>query len=76
MSTYVLINVDSHAQGSVEVESTDGTTHAEKCLVLTMNVLTESLENQTVALVIPKSSGPALLAHLLTDEQWEAVTNI
>jgi hypothetical protein len=73
----VLYGTDKDGEGEVEIEFNNGTAIDGPCLFVSLKVLnvSEGGAKQTLTLIVPAQAGPALLAALLTEDQWEAVVN-
>lgn len=71
----VFVTVNEKNVGDLEM-AFDGKEFVDSAIVLECTMVdVASREKRAVTLIIPKSCGADLLVNLLTDDQWEAVTN-
>ena len=76
--TLVLYGTDKDGEGEIEIEFDNDARIEGPCLFLTLKVLDvdDGGAKRSMTLIIPTAAGPSLLAALLTEDQWEAVTNV
>jgi hypothetical protein len=75
MPAYMLLSVDETSEGEVEVEAGDEVINCAAKILQVRATNVETLKNEDVTLVIPVPAGPALLAALLTEDQFDALVN-
>ena len=75
MSPLIFINVERKDVADLNMEFDGGESHSGVAVVLECLVVNaETTAKETLTLVVPKSTGYDLVRHLLTEDQWEAVT--